>query len=134
MNRLTVAAVCLLDDRGRLLVVRKRNTHAFMLPGGKHEPGETDIEAAIREVREEVGLNVDILTPLGRWVCPAANEADTDVEATVFASQLRGEPVAAAEIAEIAWIDPRAPLDAGRRVFAPLMTPVCEAIAERELS
>ena len=47
---LTIAAVCLLDNDGRLLLVRKRDTHAFMLPGGKLEAGESPREALHREL------------------------------------------------------------------------------------
>ncbi|BDH55285.1 hypothetical protein [Tsukamurella sp. PLM1] len=39
MDVLTVAAVCFRDQTGRVLTVRKRGTDAFMLPGGKLEPG-----------------------------------------------------------------------------------------------
>lgn len=39
MTVFRIAAACLLDAQGRLLLVRKRGTRAFMLPGGKHEPG-----------------------------------------------------------------------------------------------
>ena len=46
---LTITGVCFVDN-GRLLTVRKKNTHKFMLVGGKLEPGETAIEAASREV------------------------------------------------------------------------------------
>ena len=41
-----VAAVCLRDDHGRVLTVRKRGTASFMLLGGKIEAGETPGQAA----------------------------------------------------------------------------------------
>ena len=56
MTTLIISAACLLDDAGRLLLVRKRNTQAFMLPGGKAEPGEDAIAARTRELEE--GLNL----------------------------------------------------------------------------
>ena len=52
MNTLTISAACLIDEAGRLLLVRKRNTQAFMLPGGKAEPGEDAISALSRELAE----------------------------------------------------------------------------------
>ncbi len=101
-----VAAVCLRDDVGRVLTVRKRGTDAFMLPGGKLEPGESAAEAAVREVREEVGLSLHAVTLLGRFVADAANEPGHLVDSTVFTADLPAVPVASGEIAELRWVDP----------------------------
>jgi 8-oxo-dGTP pyrophosphatase MutT (NUDIX family) len=84
--RIVVSAVCVFDDAGRLLTVRKRGTDKFMHPGGKPEAGETAAEAAARELEEEVGIVLapDRLDLLGCWLADAANEAATKIEATVF--------------------------------------------------
>lgn len=119
---ITVTALCLLDDDGRLLLVRKRGTTLFMQPGGKPEPGETPSETGARELSEELGLSVrpGDLRLLGTWEGPAANEADTRLVATVFLCPLTAEPFPAAEIEELAWLDLR---DAARRAdLAPLLT------------
>jgi 8-oxo-dGTP diphosphatase len=119
---ITVTALCLLDDAGRLLLVRKRGTSMFMQPGGKPDPGETTQQTGVREVWEELGLRIgsEDLTPLGTWEGPAANEAGTLLRATVFLCPLVGRPVAAAEIETIDWLD----LDAAseREDLAPLLT------------
>lgn len=109
VQTLTVAAVCFRDANSRVLTVRKVNTTAFMLPGGKLEPGEDPEHAALREVHEEIGvcLSLTDLTPLGAFEAAAANELDTLVIATVFSAPLDRAPVAAAEIAELRWVDPR---------------------------
>ncbi|MEX5294482.1 DUF4031 domain-containing protein [Kocuria sp. CPCC 205268] len=106
---LTITAVCLQDDDGALLTVRKRGTERFMLVGGKLDPGETPAAAAVREAAEEVGLRLDpdLLRPLGQFVAPAANEAGTWVRCTVYTARLPGRPVPLAEIAELRWL----PLD-----------------------
>ncbi len=53
---IVVSAVCVFDEAGRLLTVRKRGTDKFMHPGGKPETGETAAQAAARELAEEVGI------------------------------------------------------------------------------
>lgn len=110
---ITVVAAVIVDDRGRVLVVRKRGTTTFMQPGGKIDSGETGLDALRRELAEELGVIVSHsdVTALGRHVAKAANEPDHVVDAELFRVTLRGEPVAAAEIDEIRWIDPGAPGD-----------------------
>ncbi|MGQ1837547.1 DUF4031 domain-containing protein [Kocuria turfanensis] len=102
---LTITAVCLRDDHGALLTVRKRGTDRFMLVGGKLDPGESPAEAAVRETAEEVGLVLDPgqLRLLGEFEAPAANEAATWVRSTVFTAPLTGRPEARAEIEELRW-------------------------------
>jgi 8-oxo-dGTP pyrophosphatase MutT (NUDIX family) len=119
---LTIAALCLLDGGGRLLLVRKRGTTVFMQPGGKLEPGESAASAAVRELQEELGLAVSPsqLRLLGTWSGPAANEADTQIDATVYLCPLEGRPVPAAEIEEIDWLELAHPQ--GRGDLAPLLT------------
>jgi len=112
-----VAAVVVRDVAGRVLVVRKRGTDAFMQPGGKPEPGEPLDRTAVRETREEVGLDV-VVRYAGRWVCPAANEAGHLVDATVYEAL---DPVAAedaraaAEIDELVWLDATSAVPDGLR-------------------
>ena len=67
-----VAAVLLPDDDGRacFLLTRRAATlraHArqWALPGGRIDPGESSEEAALRELREEVGLSLDASSVLG---------------------------------------------------------------------
>lgn len=108
-----VAAAVVLDHRDRMLVVRKRRTAVFMQPGGKIMPGESAVAALCREVVEELGVEVApaSIQPLGRHLADAANEPGHTVEAELFVVSLTGEPRAAAEIDEIAWVDPADPGD-----------------------
>ncbi|WP_454293472.1 NUDIX hydrolase [Salana multivorans] len=118
-----VTAVVLTDRAGRLLLVRKRGTTAFMQPGGKPEPGEGALEAGLREVHEELGLALAAsrLTPLGQYQEVAANEAGHVVVADAFGVAIDDAESAAvrpaAEIAEAVWVTRE---EAGGLPLAPL--------------
>jgi 8-oxo-dGTP pyrophosphatase MutT (NUDIX family) len=120
MTILSISAACLIDAAGRLLLVRKRNTLAFMLPGGKAEPGEDAITALTRELAEELNLSLpaNALQPLGRFHAVAANEAETWIDASVFQARLPHSVSAAAELEELRWL---APDDALPETLAPLL-------------
>ena len=103
---LRIAAAVILDEAGRMLVVRKRGTAAFMQPGGKLEPGETGAECLARELEEELAIEVDPaeLVLVGRYAAPAANEAGWSVDCDVFRVALQLASVAVqAEIEEARW-------------------------------
>lgn len=103
-----IVAALLLDGKGRMLVVRKRGTAAFMQPGGKPAEGETSLRALAREIEEELGCRLDRTSfrPLGRFSAPAANEPGWTVEAELFAAELPNEIRPSGEIEEAVWIDP----------------------------
>ncbi|WP_392467217.1 NUDIX domain-containing protein [Arsenicicoccus cauae] len=78
---IAVVGAALLDDlsRPRLLLAARRTEPSHLaggweLPGGKVDPGETELEALHRELREELGVDVVVgeevtgPRPDGRWV------------------------------------------------------------------
>ena len=58
------AGAVVMNREGRALLLRKAGEAMWVLPKGTLEPGETDEEAAVREVHEETGLRVKLLRPL----------------------------------------------------------------------
>jgi 8-oxo-dGTP diphosphatase len=129
---IVIVAAIIEDERGRLLLVRKRGTDRFMQAGGKIDPGESPADALVRELGEELAVEVaaDDLVYLGRFDAPAANEAGYVVDAEVFFVSLDGEPVASAEIAELLWMSPS---DAEGVRLAPLTSDVLlPLLAERD--
>ena len=107
---IAIVAALIRDPAGRVLLVRKRGTAAFMQPGGKREPGEDDVTALARELDEELGCRVvtGSARRLGEFVAPSANEPGFSVRAAVYAVDVTGAIAPRAEIEDIAWIDPTA--------------------------
>jgi 8-oxo-dGTP diphosphatase len=107
---ISVVAALIRDDSGRVLLVRKGGTAAFMQPGGKRDAGESDVTALSREIVEELGCRVtqDSARPLGVFDCAAANEQGFRVQAAVYAVDVEGAIKPQAEIDEMVWVDPKA--------------------------
>lgn len=116
-----VSAALVVDDIGRVLVVRKRGTSVYMQPGGKPEAGETAAETLSRELWEEIGASIppEKLVPLGQYTAPAANEAGAALIADVFRATLTGPIAAAAEIDDVRWLHPD---EFAQHPLAPLIT------------
>lgn len=105
-------AVCLFYQRedGKILAVSRKDNHAlFGLPGGKVDDGETELEALVREVKEETGLDVPsdvkvVLTQLCKKI--KLGGGGDYITTTYFTSKLEGilhtlEPIV------IAWVEPK---------------------------
>ena len=107
---ISVSAVVLTNDDGKVALVRKHHTTALIFPGGKPEPGETGRAAAARELQEELGVVVapEALDHVGDYTTLAANEAATQLFSQVYRGHLpSGQHARAqAEIAELFWVDP----------------------------
>ena len=83
------------DGQGRLLLIKRGHEPGaglWSLPGGRIEPGETDAEALVREMREETGLTVEVGRLLGRVQRPWLRGDVIDIRdyaATVVGGTLR---------------------------------------------
>jgi 8-oxo-dGTP pyrophosphatase MutT (NUDIX family) len=94
-------------QNGAVLTARSRNRDRYYLPGGKREAGETDHEALIREIREELRVELlpATLQPVGEFVAQAHGQTNgTTVRMRCFSGDYSGELAPAAEIEEIAWL------------------------------
>lgn len=100
----TAATWACLRNR-QLLVVRPHGQATFFLPGGVPEPGETLEQATVREVAEEVGIDLepDYLTLFAEILAPAYGRPGTDVRLVCFTAPSDATPVPAGEVAEVAW-------------------------------
>ena len=112
-DTIEVVAALIRDEAGRVLLVRKRGTLAFMQPGGKRDVGEDDIAALSREIVEELGCGVvsASIRPLGEFNADAAHEPGFRVRASLYRLDVTGAIAPGREIDETIWIDPSAPPD-----------------------
>ena len=110
MKNLLVTAVALIDADGRVLLAKrpegKKLAGLWEFPGGKVEAGETPEAALIRELREELGINVEqsCLAPL-----TFASHAYEDFHLLMplyVCRRWKGIP-AAREGQELRWVLPR---------------------------
>jgi ADP-ribose pyrophosphatase YjhB (NUDIX family) len=62
--------VAVRDDQGRLLLIHKIDNDMWALPGGGHDAGESIVDTAVREVREETGVDVEIVGLVGTYTDP----------------------------------------------------------------
>lgn len=103
-RKLVVAA--LVRDGARVLMSRRRADQPmpglWEFPGGKVEPGESPTEALVREVREELGCQVEV-GRIHEVVFHAYPEFDLYM--LVYAAAITGGAPRALEVAEIAWVE-----------------------------
>ena len=91
---------------GQLLVVRKRGSTTFILPGGKPEAGERHLDTLSREIAEELGCGVALPCYAGRFSDAAADApGGTRVVVMLYSGELVGTPSPSSEIEELAWLD-----------------------------
>ena len=92
---------------GKILSTRSKGKDKYYISGGKREAGETDIETLVREVKEE--LSVDIIESsaklYGVFEAQAHGKAEgVIVKMTCYTAEYTGELKADSEIAEIVWL------------------------------
>jgi 8-oxo-dGTP diphosphatase len=113
IGSIEVVAALVRNRLGHVLLVRKQGTTAFMQPGGKREPGESDLAALKRELSEEIGCPIvsESAVALGMFEDTAAHEPGLIVRAAIYEVRIAGEVKCGAEIAQTIWLDPRQPGD-----------------------
>ena len=104
-------AGALIERDGKVLLIRRAIEpfrDAWDIPGGFLQPGEHPSDGAIREVREETGLVVELRMLLGIWMDTYASgdtQADT-LNCYYVAETVGGELRPSDDAAEVAWFGP----------------------------
>jgi 8-oxo-dGTP diphosphatase len=96
-------------ESDRVLLVKKRGSQCFILPGGKPEVGEADLETLRREIWEELGCTLDANSVefLGSFTDQAAEIADATVTVKLYKGHLLGRPSPKSEIETLRWVTNR---------------------------
>lgn len=100
-----------IDDSGRIVLVKRKDNDLSALPGGGMELGESIEEAAVREVKEETGLDVTVTGLVGVYTNPrhVIEYSDGEVRqrfSLCFTTELAGGELAYdGESTDIRWVD-----------------------------
>ena len=98
------------DDLGRVLLQRRRDTGQWAIPMGKQELGETPSQCAIRETQEETGVLTEITGILGVYSDPGHIVAYTDGEIRqeweliLLGRPVSGSPAVNDEASDVRWV------------------------------
>jgi 8-oxo-dGTP diphosphatase len=94
-------------SNGEILSTRSKGKDTYYLPGGKREPGETDLETLVREVEEELAVTVDPTTAVHEGTFRAqahGHPTGVEVQLTCYSAAHKGTPKASSEIEEVRWL------------------------------
>lgn len=101
------------DDDGRILLIRRTDNDNWALPGGAMDLGESLPQAAVRETAEETGVRVEVTGIVGIYTDPRhviLYTSDGEVRqefAVVFTARpIGGTPTPSSESREVRWLDP----------------------------
>ena len=92
---------------GRILSARSKGKDLYYLPGGKRDPGETDIDTLIREVEEELSVRIkrETASHFGTFEAQAHGKSEGIlVRMACYVADFEGVLSPASEIEELAWL------------------------------
>jgi ADP-ribose pyrophosphatase YjhB (NUDIX family) len=83
-----------------ILIKRKNPPEGWALPGGFVDYGETLEAAAVREAKEETGLDIKLLRQFHTYSDPERDRRQHTIS-TIFIAEASGEPMAGDDAAEL---------------------------------
>ncbi|WP_340686484.1 NUDIX domain-containing protein [Amycolatopsis coloradensis] len=111
-NSIAVAVSAFIqDDEGRILMIRRTDNDLYSIPGGQLELGETLSQAAVREVREETGIECEVTGVVGLYSNPnhviAYDDGEVRQEFSIcFRAQRQGGYLHTSEESrEVLWVE-----------------------------
>ena len=105
--------VAVLNDVGELLLIRRSDNDNWALPGGAIDIGETLAQAAVRETREESGIECEVTGLSGIYTDPghvilytSDGEVRQEFSIVLFARAVGGTLTTSSETSEARWVSP----------------------------
>src|SRR3954447_6691222 len=105
------ANVVVVDGEGRLLMIHRTDNDNWALPGGAMDLGESLVGTAVRETKEETGIDCEITGLVGIYTDPkhvilytSDGEARQEFSIVFTARPTGGFPTASSESREVEWV------------------------------
>ena len=103
--------VVVVNDAGEMLMIRRTDNDNWAVPGGAIDLGESVGQAAVRETREESGIECEITGIVGIYSDPkhvilytSNGEARQEFSILLTARPVSGEPTPSDESSEVRWV------------------------------
>jgi 8-oxo-dGTP pyrophosphatase MutT (NUDIX family) len=103
--------VVVANDAGEILLIRRSDNDNWALPGGAIDLGESAAQAAVRETKEETGVDCEITGLVGIYTDPkhiilytSNGEARQEFSIVLTARPLGGRPTTSDESTEVRWV------------------------------
>lgn len=105
--------VVVVNDHGEILLIRRSDNDNWAVPGGGMDLGESISEAAVREVREETGIDIEVAGLVGIYTNPrhvieytSNGEVRQEFSIVFTGRPVGGETRTSSESAEVLWVAP----------------------------
>lgn len=103
--------VVVTNSSGEILLIRRSDNENWAVPGGAIDLGESMVRAAVRETREESGIDCEITGLVGIYTDPkhvilytSNGEARQEFSILLTARAIGGTPTRSDESSEVRWV------------------------------